>query len=542
MTGSRPTRLMGWAAAWILLCAIPAGSQEPLSAGERLYRFGRSAAGRSIPALVQGDLRVRSIDMPCANCHRRSGWGTSEGTLTVPALVGRVLFEPVTRGAPEMGPRRTGPGTRPAYTEEALLRAVRDGIDPGGRRLSASMPRYEIDRADAAALAEHFRTLSADPEGVTPATLHLATVLAPDVDPAQRSAVLEVLRAYVRTRNAGTRHEARRRERGPWDMRQQYEVYRTWVLHEWELQGDAAGWTSQLEALYERQPVFALLSGLAGDWSPIRAFSERYRLPVVLPQTPLPALEGSDSFYALHFSGGVTADAEKLAHHFTKEPLPRRRVLQISRCKSPGQAAAAAFERAAAAGPDARSVCLEDTAGLTSSTWRSLLNGKANTLVLWFDHRDRRGLETLAESTEVLARLEGVFVSSRLLGEAALRLPPPLARRVSLVHPYAAPADFDRHAWRTLAWLKASGVTPADRWAAANAFFAATIAGDALGMPRTLASRELFIERIEHMAAVSPHRSAYPAVSFDPIHHVASAAFSIASTAGTSPNGGKADP
>jgi hypothetical protein len=44
-------------------------------------------------------------------------------------------------------------------------------------------------------------------------------------------------------------------------------------------------------------------------------------------------------------------------------------------------------------------------------------------------------------------------------------------------------------------------------------------------MPRTLASRELLVERLEHMAARSPQRSAYPSISFDAAHHFGSAAF-----------------
>ena len=65
--------------------------------------------------------------MACVNCHRRSGMGTAEGALVVPAIVGSVLFAPVTKGAPQLGPpRTTGDGTRPAYTRRgAAARAAR---------------------------------------------------------------------------------------------------------------------------------------------------------------------------------------------------------------------------------------------------------------------------------------------------------------------------------------------------------------------------------------------------------------------------------
>ena len=126
---------------------------------------GISTAGTAISATVQGDIHVKSTDMACVNCHRRSGMGTAEGPLeNGPAILGSVLFTPMTRGAPRIGqPRTTGDGTRPAYTDETLLRALRDGVDPAGRTLSATMPRYAVSDTDAKALGAFLRKLGAQP-------------------------------------------------------------------------------------------------------------------------------------------------------------------------------------------------------------------------------------------------------------------------------------------------------------------------------------------------------------------------------------------
>jgi hypothetical protein len=502
-----------------------ASTDDVLALGERFYRRGVSASGSAVPAIVQGDLRVRSTDMTCVNCHRRSGWGAAEGPIRVPPIVGPVLFAAVTRGHPEMGPpRTTGPGTRPAYTDATLLRAVRDGIDPAGRTLAPSMPRYTLTDEDGASLATYLRSLSAAPvAGVDEAAVHVAAIITPGVSASRRASTLDVLRAYVRHKNAGTRNETGRRERGPWDMRQHYENYRSWVLHEWDLQGGPDEWPAQLAELYRRQPVFAFVSGLAeGDWTPIHDFAERLHVPTVLPQTPLPPATGSgEGFYSLYFSRGVRLEAETLAHHLEASARARR-VLQVSRCGGAGQAAAALVGGGTAGSPSIRSRCLDPDAALDGAAWRGLLQDPCDALVLWLGPADLHGLEALAAEPALLAEVREIYFSSSLLGERGSRLPEALAARARLLHPFVPPDEFAQHAWRALTWMKANGIEAADRQVAVNALFAAALVADALAHPRTLDSREYFIERMEHMAARSPNRSAYPAVSFGPQRRFAS--------------------
>jgi hypothetical protein len=114
-----------------------------------------------------------------------------------------------------------------------------------------------------------------------------------------------------------------------------------------------------------------------------------------------------------------------------------------------------------------------------------------------------------------------------LLGEEWRRLPKPLAARALLLHPFVAPDELGPHAWRALTWMKANGIEAADLPVAVNALFAATLVADALSHPRTLVSREYFLERIEHMAARSPNRPAYPSVSFGPERRFASSGCQI---------------
>ena len=190
------------------------------------------------------------------------------------------------------------------------------------------------------------------------------------------------------------------------------------------------------------------------------------------------------------------------------------------RCGSPGQAAAAAVAREIrpAVSP---SDCLPSAAPLTAETWRVLV-GEARTLVLWLDAGDMAGLEALAAST-AMAGVSEVYLSSSLLGEEAVRVPEPLRTRAVLAHPFVAPEEFDKHAIRSLLWMKSNNVKPADRRVAVNALFAVVLAADALSVPGTLGSREYFVETIEHMTNRSLTPTAYPSVSFDAQRRFASA-------------------
>ena len=108
------------------------------------------------------------------------------------------------------------------------------------------MPRYALGDEEMKALIGYLRTLSADPApGVSEEEIHFATVIQPGEEPAKRRAMLEVMQAFVRDKNAGTRSEVQRREAG---TEREYRAYRKWVLHVWELSGPAEGWGAQLDA------------------------------------------------------------------------------------------------------------------------------------------------------------------------------------------------------------------------------------------------------------------------------------------------------
>lgn len=214
---------------------------------------------------------------------------------------------------------------RSAYTPETLARAIREGLDPEGRSLSSLMPRYALDDADMGALVEYLESLAVhDVPGVTPLELHFATIFTPDADPVKRGGVLDVLEHYVV------------------DEYHLPMANRRWRLHVWQLEGPATTWRAQLEHHLRSDPVFAVLSGLAGsNWGPVHDFCEQNAIPCLFPNVEVPVASDGD-FYSLYFSKGVLLEAELIGAELARlaQEAPHLAVVQVYRVGDSGQAAA----------------------------------------------------------------------------------------------------------------------------------------------------------------------------------------------------------
>lgn len=527
----------------VSLCTALEADPDPFAIGRRIYREGILASGQPLQGLAAAKVTLAGANAACATCHRRSGYGSSEGPIEVRSITGPSLFgtplappAPVSATArPALSPSEAartnasalraartaafaGTRPRPVYDEASLARAIREGIDVTGRTMNASMPRYALEPAAIESLTAYLKTLSVQASpGVTGDTIHFATVIQPGTDPAQRRALLEVLNTYMHDRNLGLRAEVRREEAGSVRLRR---TYREWVLHVWDLKGPSETWSQQLEAYDRQQPVFALVSGLGkASWRPIHEFSERFEVPCIFPQVDVPVLAERD-FYTVYLSRGMVLEAQALAKFLQGED-ERGPVMQVFRRDNVSAAAGAeAFSRAwsAVTGTAPMDRVLDEVPG--EAFWQQLAGQTPRaTLVLWLPPRDLTQAQAL---TAAGSQVKVVYLSSNLNAGRRTGLAADGEGRVRLVYPQDLPAVREARLEMAKRWLRNKGIALSDEKLQMNAYLAATVTGMLVSHSTDTYSRELLLERMEHRLGTALELSIYPHLSLGPGQRYAS--------------------
>jgi Periplasmic binding protein/Cytochrome c len=483
-----------------------------IAIGQRLYREGIRPSGEPLTSVGSVQAKRAGKDAACAACHRRSGYGMSEGRFVIRPIIGPALTQDQT--VPVRSPRvkaRLGSSQRAPYTEASLARAIRNGIDASGKPLDPAMPRYVLNDAETKALVAYLFTLSALPSpGVDEQDIHFATVIQPGVAPARSRAMLDVMRAFVKDKGGSARQDEARRDAGNMRMARSY---RRWVLHVWELSGPSETWNAQLEDFYSKQPVFALIGGLGdSSWRPVHEFSERLEIPSVFPLVDQPVASGPNN-YNLYFTKGVVLDAEVLAK-FLREQGESGKVVQVYRRDSAGATAASTFRKALAAGNPPEGQVLEDQileGNSNEAFWRRVHAASPSALVLWLGAEDLDG----ARGPDG-ANATALYLSSNLL---AGRFPAAIlkgAANARLVYPSDLPPKRDARLLRDKLWLHNKGIPITDEAVQINTLFAMTVVSDVVGHIMDSFSRDYFVERLEHVVGQTPMASIYPSVSLGP--------------------------
>jgi cytochrome oxidase Cu insertion factor (SCO1/SenC/PrrC family) len=521
--------------------------------GERIYREGRLPSGRPLAATVQGGIEAEGGQLACASCHRRSGFGSSEGGVYVPRVTGPSLFQPgLLRRADlfrdlyqEVQPRPYGervrdPRVRPAYTPETLAVALREGKDPAGRRLDPLMPRYRLSDEEAGELAAYLRSLGTAPSpGVDGQAIHFATVITDGVDPGRRKAMLDVLEGYVRWKNTETNHSAQRLGFSPWYRDEFHGSYREWRLHVWGLHGPPPTWPAQLAAFYRAQPVFAVLSGIGeGSWRPVHDFCEAAEVPCLFPNTDLPVVSPPGT-WSLYLSPGLTVEAQVLAQYLAASP---DRVVQVYRDVDEGRVPARALREAL--GERVADQAVPAGQALTPAFWQGLVREtRPGVLVLWLGSADAA---TLAPAAEALAPVRQIVLSySRLGGEepevpAALREPVALREKIRLTWPFAPPGHEEPLIYRVRAWMRARRIETASRRherLQLNTWFALAVADHSLTHIVENFSRDFFVESVEEETENSLSPGVFPSLGLGPGQRFASKGSSVVRLASGAPGG-----
>ncbi len=170
--------------------------------GQNLYRKGILPSGEAVTGIREGGGSTSGAAAACVNCHRPSGMGSVEGGIVIPPITARYLFKPGALFGREANRVELETAARNPYTDATLARAIRDGINPNGRKLDYLMPRFKLDDATMNSLIAYLKQLSSGPaRGVTADTLHFATIITPDADPVKRKGMLDVLEHFVASKN-----------------------------------------------------------------------------------------------------------------------------------------------------------------------------------------------------------------------------------------------------------------------------------------------------------------------------------------------------
>jgi cytochrome c553 len=487
--------LLAWAACMHAAVAAPApGDGE--SVGERIFQRGVLGSGKELEAVNDAGLTLRGQRAACANCHRRSGLGSREGRSLIPPITASYLFRPLAGSSADRdlhfveGVR----DKRAPYTEESLARVIRTGIDSEGRQLKVLMPHFSLGDADMKALIAYLRAIDVKrTPGVTDEVMHFATIITPDADPVKRKAMLDVLENFFTERN--------RRQMAPTphlrsDRVIQFMVHRQWRLHVWQLNGPELSWGEQLDRFMQREPVFAVLSGLAGRaWAPVHRFCERARVPCLFPNVEVPLVREGD-FYSVYFNRGVLLEADLIASRLlaSNGGAGARSVGQVYRAGdsgADGAAALAAILRARGITVHELSVPAFASAESLASVLRDAEGSDA--LVVWLRQPDLASLDAPAAPTVK------VFISGLLGGLEHAPVPTVWRGRTQIAYPVDLP---ERRVVRTdfaYGWFRIRHIPVVAEQVQVDTLLACGLVSETLTHLSDTFVRDYLIERIEDM-------------------------------------------
>jgi cytochrome c553 len=498
-----------------MLLGAAAVQAEP---GASIYLRGLLSSGEPVRALRDQNAPLEGAKAACVNCHRRSGLGSIEGIITIPPIAGPYLFtrhgESLEKlGVPFVDAERVN---HEAYTEETLARALRDGTGANGKPLNYLMPRYELDDAAMSDLIAYLKALKVKPApGVTQQELHFATIITPDADPVKRHGMLAVMQQYfVDKNNAAARTKAPTLFSSHVTM---FRVERRWQLHVWELTGAPAGWDEQLRRHLATEPVFAVISGLAGNnWTPVQRFCEEQGLPCLFPNVEAPTRNDSD-FYTVYFSRGVLLEAQLIARDVQEQTERPRRIVQIYRIGDVGAAAAEALQKQPT--PSALPVvshALKANASTSELAAALTAVGSTDALVLWLRPADLAALKNTPPPTL------RVWVSGEM-GELELApLPPAWRSAVHMAYPVDLPNLRVARVDYAMGWFRLRKIAVVAPRVQADTYLACGLVSETLNHITDAFVRDYLIERVEMAIDHRALTGYYPRLTLAPGQRFAS--------------------
>jgi ABC-type branched-subunit amino acid transport system substrate-binding protein len=278
----------------LALAGLAQDAQNPATAttrGKDIYLYGTGSNGAPIEATEgEGNVKVPAIVLRCVNCHGPDGRGKPEGGLFPSNIRWTELSKPY--------PITTSSGReRPPYSESLVIRAITMGVDSGGNRLNAAMPKYQLTREQADDLVAYLKALNdiLDP-GVTDQSIKIGVILPPEETfSGMRHALLETLPAALQKVN---------------DEGGLYGRKLSWVF-------SSAPQFSRPESfqkfIQQEQPFALVESFIAGDEREINSCIEEDRIPLIGAISLFPQVDAPIDRYTFYLLSGIQDQSEALA-------------------------------------------------------------------------------------------------------------------------------------------------------------------------------------------------------------------------------------
>lgn len=508
------------------VAGLPAA--EALRLGETMYRKGLLPSGQPMLAQVQDGIEIDGTMASCSNCHLPSGLGSLEGGIVSTPTNGAKLYAPF-RGqldVPGSTMKRSmyNGGSRPAYTDELLAKALTTGVDPAGRTLNDAMPRYDLSERDQEILIHYLKNLSSEHSpGLTPDSIRVATIVTGEVSPADREAFLQPLNAYLREDWNARVGLIQAQWDALWNQDHSApKAFRKIELEVWELKGSPDSWGPQLEAYYRQKPVFAVLGGITtGKWDPIHDFCEKNKIPCILPITDLPVISETDR-YTIYVSKGVYQEGEAAAKYLSRVfALPEdNQIVQLFRDDERGRATARGFADTWAKLGSAPLIDQPIATGqkLGADFWKKLSGAYPKAvLLLWLAPEDLAGVGALAESGN-----KPLFFSSTLLGYEYGTLPDQIRDFSFVTYPVRLPSDSGYSRTLLNNWMGFKKLPVTNPKIASQVFLIRTLFSDALLATAGEYYREYFLDSLDESKDQTNSSVTYPKLSFGPGQRYAS--------------------
>ena len=498
--------------------------EEALKVGERMYREGVLPSGGPMQAIVQGDIPVDSTMFSCVSCHLRSGLGSLEGRVITYPIDGMTLYKPISHSwnlrwvaGSRYAKAATG-DLRSAYNDQTLAVAIRGGINPDGKTLNYTMPRYPLDDKDMEILIFYLKNLSIVPSpGVTDSGIRFAMVVTEEVSQADRQAMIGPLSTMASASKTGRSSAMAKLSLASDPDNLMNKGYVKVSVATWELKGPIESWRNQLEAYYKQEPVFALVGGISHkNWSPVHAFCEENGIPCILPITDLPVVSEAD-WFSIYFSKGFYQEGEAAAKYLNgltgiTQDVP---IVQVYRENGQGIAMAKGFDETwtGLTGRTAEKRILSADEPVTNEFLKQLVSShKQAVILLWLGPKDVSSISAIANAPD---GPKMVFIPSILLGKELYGLLEKVRKFVYITYPYRLPADIQNYQSPPPALTDSNQSAAAADAIRTKANFVTMLASKSIFMMKGYFFRDRFLEVIDMMQD-EKMTSLYPRLSFGP--------------------------